>query len=183
MSVVLELQSELRAELKEPFGPVSTDTAAVLERAGRPLVTVGDIVTFHTLAAGSVPTVALVDERTKRAAVGEEVREGIDDDRFDRVVNIENPPATLTEALLSALADGLASDERTLLRVDGEEDLAALPAIAAAPDGASVLYGQPDEGVVHVTVDGASRARVRDLLARMEGDSDRALALLDVASD
>ena len=74
--MVLELGSSLRSELKTPFGPVSTDTAAVLADAGRPLVTVGDIVTYHTLEAGTVPTVAFVDERTKRSAVDEEVPSG-----------------------------------------------------------------------------------------------------------
>jgi len=180
VTVVLELQSALRSELKDPFGPVSTDTAAVLDAAGDPLVTVGDIVTYHTLDAGRVPDLAFVDERTERAAVDDEVSEAIEDDRFDRVRSIENPPATLTAALLGALTDALAADERTLVRVDGEEDLAALPAIAAAPDGASVCYGQPGEGVVHVTVDAESRERVVDLLDRMEGDPSRAFDALDI---
>ena len=178
MPVVLELQSGLRSELKDPFGPISTDATAVLDSAGEPLVTVGDIVTYHTLDAGAVPDAAFVDERTERAAVDDEVSEGIEDDRFDRVLTIDNPPGTITAALLSALADALAADERTLVRVDGEEDLAALPAIAAAPTGASVLYGQPGEGVVHVTVDADSRQRVVDLLGRMDGDADRAFEAL-----
>ncbi|MFB6139034.1 MAG: GTP-dependent dephospho-CoA kinase family protein [Halosimplex sp.] len=178
MTVVLELQPGLRSELKDPFGPVSTDTAAVLAAAGDPLVTVGDIVTYHVLDAGHAPDVAFVDERTERAAVDDEVSEAIEDDRFDRVVATENPPATLTAALLEALTDALAADDRTLVRVDGEEDLAALPAIAAAPDGASVLYGQPGEGVVHVTVDVDTRERVVDLLGRMDGDTRRAFDVL-----
>ena len=180
MTVVLELQPALRSELKDPFGPVSTDTAAVLAESGEPLVTVGDIVTYHTLSAGSVPDVAFVDERTERAAVDEDIWAGIDPDAFDRVATVDNPAATLTAAILETLADALASDERTLVQVDGEEDLAALPVIATVPDGASVLYGQPDEGVVHVTVDPDIRDRVRALLARMDGDTDRAFAALGI---
>jgi uncharacterized protein (UPF0218 family) len=183
VTVVLELQSALRADLKDPFGPVSTDTAAVLDAAGTPLVTVGDIVTYHTLAAGHVPDLAFVDERTERAAVDDEVSDGIEDDRFDRVLSIENPPATLTAALLDALTDALATGDRTLVRVDGEEDLAALPAIAAAPAGASVLYGQPNEGVVHVTADTETRERVVDLLGRMEGDAARAFDALGLDAE
>jgi uncharacterized protein (UPF0218 family) len=178
--VVLELPAALRSDLKEPFGPVSTDTAAVLAAAGTPLVTVGDIVTDHVLRADAVPDVAFVDERTKRAAVDDDVRERLaDTDRLDREVTVDNPPGTLTDALLSALRTALDdAPESTLVRVDGEEDLAALPAIAAVPDGASVLYGQPDEGVVHVTVDDTVRARVTDLLEHMDGDAARALDLL-----
>lgn len=183
MTRVLELQPALRSELKDPFGPVSTDTAAVLEAAGTPLLTVGDIVTFHTLRAGEIPDVAFVDERTERAAVDDEVREGIDPDRFDRVVTVDNPPATLTAALLDALAEALDTEARTLVRVDGEEDLAALPAIAAAPEGASVLYGQPGEGVVHVTVDDEVRTRVVTLMAQMDGDGERAFEALGLDRD
>jgi uncharacterized protein (UPF0218 family) len=179
VTTVLELQPALRDRLKEPFGPVSTDTAAVLAVAGAPLVTVGDIVTYHVLEAGRVPDLALVDERTKRATVDDEVSDAVADDRFDRVRTVENPPATLTAALLDAVVEGL-GEGTTLVRVDGEEDLAALPAIAAARDGASVLYGQPDEGVVHVTVDDEVRERVRALLDAMDGDSDRAFATLGV---
>jgi hypothetical protein len=83
------------------------------------------------------------------------------------------------EDVLAAIREGMETGRSTLVRVDGEEDLAALPAIAAAPDGASVLYGQPGEGVVHVTVDDDVRDRVRSLLDRMDGDSDRALALVE----
>ncbi|MEF8853082.1 MAG: GTP-dependent dephospho-CoA kinase family protein [Haloarculaceae archaeon] len=180
--MLLELQPALRDRLKEPFGPVSTGTAAVLDTAGTPLVTVGDIVTYHVLEAGRVPDLALVDERTERAAVDDEVSEAVADDRFDRVRTVENPPATLTAPLLAAIVDGL-GDGATLVRVDGEEDLAALPAIAAAPEGASVLYGQPDEGVVHVTVDAEIRERVLALLDEMDGDSDRTFDALGVARD
>jgi len=179
VTTVLELQSALRDRLKEPFGPVSTDTASVLAVAGAPLVTVGDIVTYHVLEAGRVPDLALVDDRTKRATVDDEISEAVADDRFDRILTVENPPATLTAELLDAIVDGL-GDGTTLVRVDGEEDLAALPAIAAARDGASVLYGQPDEGVVHVTVEDEVRERVVSLLELMDGDSDRAFGMLGV---
>jgi uncharacterized protein (UPF0218 family) len=183
VTVVLELGADLRSELKDPFGPVEPDTEAVLRAAGRPLVTVGDIVTFHVLDAGTTPDVALVDERTQRAAVDDHVREAIDASRFDRELSVENPPATLTTDLLETLRTALDDGESTLVRVDGEEDLAALPAIAAVPDGASVLYGQPDEGIVHVRVDAPVRERVRDLLARMDGDTDRAFAALGVDAE
>jgi uncharacterized protein (UPF0218 family) len=173
---VVTLQRELRGELKEPMGPLYTEAAALLADAGEPLVAVGDVVTRHLVAAGTVPDVALVDGKTKRDAVDEEVDSGA----FDRTVAVENPAAVLTAELLTALSDALAADERTLLVVEGEEDLAAVPAILAVPDGAAVVYGQPDEGMVLVTVDGEVRAGVGDLLDRMEGDADRARSLLGV---
>jgi uncharacterized protein (UPF0218 family) len=179
VKTVLELQTELRAALKEPFGPVSTDTGTVLASAGRPLVTVGDIVTYHVLEADRTPDVALVDERTERATVDDEVSATVRDARFDRVRAVANPPGTITDELLTAVRTALADEGRVLVRVDGEEDLAALPVIAAAPDGASVLYGQPGEGVVHVPVGDAVRKRACSVLDRMDGDFDRVDELLE----
>ncbi|MFB6074095.1 MAG: GTP-dependent dephospho-CoA kinase family protein [Haloarculaceae archaeon] len=177
-TVLLELPTALRAELKEPLGPIYDDAPTLLADAARPVIAVGDVVTYHLLEAGTTPAVALVDERTERAAVDPAIRERVDG--FDREREVENPPATLTDDLLAALADAVDEAGTTLLRVDGEEDLAALAAVVAAPDGASVVYGQPGEGMVLVTCDETVRGRVRDLLERMDGDADAALAALGV---
>lgn len=178
--IVVELQQALRPELKDPLGPIYTEADELLADAGTPLVAVGDIVTYHLLEAGFTPAVALVDGRTKRATVDDHIQDALDSDRFDHELAIANPPATLSASLLSALREGLDHDGTTIIVVDGEEDLAALPAVAAAPTGASVVYGQPDEGMVLVDCEGATRETVRDLLARMDGDTDRLWQLLDV---
>jgi uncharacterized protein (UPF0218 family) len=174
---VLELPDALRSELKEPLGPIYTDAASLLSDAVEPIVAVGDVVTYHLLEADYTPAVAFVDEKTKRQAVDEEIREGIRG--FDRGVAVDNPPATVTGDLLDALRAGLDEGETTLVRLDGEEDLAALPAILAVPEGASVVYGQPDEGMVLVTADEETRAFVRELVEKMDGDSERALATIE----
>jgi uncharacterized protein (UPF0218 family) len=178
VDVVLELPSDLRHELKEPMGPLYTDPAALLADAGEPLITVGDMVTYHLLEAGRTPDLALVDERTKRSAVEDEVTAAIGG--FDRRISVENPPAALSMALLEAIRDGIDSTETTLVDVEGEEDLAALPVILAAPDGTSVVYGQPNEGMVLVTCDESARSRMRSLMEQMDGDAALAFELLGV---
>lgn len=174
---VLELPRGLRDELKEPLGPIYTDTAALLADAGEPLIAVGDMVTYHLIEGGRVPDLALVDERTKRSAVDGDVTAAIGG--FDAERTVENPAATLTAALLAAIRDGIESAETTLLDVDGEEDLAALPAVVVAPTGASVVYGQPDEGMVLVTCEESATERARSLLEAMDGDPERAFELLE----
>ncbi|EMA09430.1 hypothetical protein SAMN05443574_107111 [Haloarcula vallismortis] len=179
-AVVLELPSDLRHELKEPLGEIYTDTAALLADAGDPIIAVGDMVTYHLIEAGRVPDLALVDERTKRSAVDADVAATING--FDRTRAVANPAATLTAELLAALREGIDNDETTLLDVEGEEDLATLPAVLAAPAGASVVYGQPDEGMVLADCGEAARDRdrVRSLLERMDGDTERAFDLVSV---
>ncbi|MFB6155749.1 MAG: GTP-dependent dephospho-CoA kinase family protein [Haloferacaceae archaeon] len=178
---MLRLPDDLRSAFKEPLGPVYTDVDALLAEAGGPLVAVGDVVTYHLLSAGRDPDVAVVDGLTEREAVDDEVAAVVEREwaaDAARRVDVENPPATLSAALLEALRDALRDEGPTVLVVDGEEDLATLPAVVAAPDGASVVYGQPGEGMVHVRVDDADRETCRDLLSRMDGDVDAALHLL-----
>jgi hypothetical protein len=171
---VLSLPPALREAFKEPFGPVYTDAAALLADAGRPVLAVGDVVTHHLRAAGHEPRLAVVDGRTEREAAPDEVRASTPAPD----VTVENPPATLSRDLLVAVRDAVRSAEPTTIAVDGEEDLAALPALYCCPEGGSVVYGQPGEGMVLADA-AANRETVRDLLARMDGDVAAALALFE----
>ncbi|MFP8955525.1 GTP-dependent dephospho-CoA kinase family protein [Natrialbaceae archaeon A-CW3] len=167
----LSLPQALRHELKDPMGPIETDAGVLLEAIDGPLITVGDVVTYHVLEAGRAPEVALVDGQTKREAVDAEIERTVTDGSAV-TITVTNPPAVLTESLLEALVTALERAEPTTILVEGEEDLAVLPVLLAAPDGASIVYGQPDEGMVHVRVDEAARERARTLLERFEGDAE-----------
>ena len=173
---LLVLPDDLRHELKEPMGPIETDADRLLETVDGPLIAVGDVVTYHLLEAGHRPDVALVDGRTKRSEVDEEIREAVTEGAS---IEVRNPPAELSVPVVRALRRALSTDNPTTILVDGEEDLVALPAIVAAPEGASVVYGQPDEGMVHVQVTDDRRTDMRDLLERFEGDTERFWELLE----
>lgn len=173
-TVLLRLPDSLRGELKDPMGPVFTDADALLAEAGSPVISVGDVVTYHLEEAGRPPDVSLVDELTERSAVDDRILDALGEPD----VVVENPAATLTEELLAALVDALESKDPVRILVDGEEDLATLPALVAAPDGASVVYGQPGEGMVLVGVTPATRNRAIELLEQMEGEVARAMVLL-----
>lgn len=178
--VVVSLPEDLRSALKEPAGPLFTEADVLLEESGTPLLTVGDVVTYHVIQAGRTPEVALVDEQTERTAVEEEIAATIaTHDGFECELTASNPAATLTAALLDTLQVAIDRPDATLIAVDGEEDLATLPAVVVAPAGASVVYGQPGEGMVHVRVNAETRAEMRELLGRMDGDTSRLFSLLD----
>ncbi|MFB6100975.1 MAG: GTP-dependent dephospho-CoA kinase family protein [Haloplanus sp.] len=173
---MLELPADLRGAFKEPLGRVFTDPEALLaaDEAGDPLVAVGDVVTYHLLDAGHHPDVAVIDGKTERHAVDDAIGRALPDPDIE----VRNPPATLSRELLNALATALDRSESTVVGVDGEEDLAALPALIATPRGGAVVYGQPGEGMVLVPVTDDTRAQARALLTRMRGDTDAALSLL-----
>ena len=176
---VVSLPDSLRDELKTPAGPVYTDAEAMLVDAGSPLIAVGDVVTYHLLGAGVTPDVALVDEQTERSTVDPEITARIDAASFASEQRVSNPAAVLTKELLVGLREAIDSEEPTLLAVDGEEDLAALPAVVFAPDGASVVYGQPGEGMVLVSVTDDTRTAMRTILSRMDGNPQQLFALAE----
>ena len=176
--VVLTLPDELRGAFKEPFGPVFTDTDRLVGELGDPVIAVGDVVTRHLTRAGVRPDLAVVDWVTEREALPAD--ELPDITGYDSRIDVENPAAGLAHELLDALQDGIERGETAVVVVEGEEDLAALPVLAIAPEGASVVYGQPGEGMVHVEIDTEIGEHARGLLSRMDGDHDRARRALDL---
>lgn len=177
MSTILaKLPADMRDELKVPLGPVYSDVEELLADAGEQIVSVGDIVTYHLLEAEYRPAVAVVDGKTKRERVDRQVVDAIE--VFDERIDVANPQSTITDDLLEALATALGQEEDTVIVVDGEEDLVTLPAVIAVPDGGSVVYGQPDEGMVLVTPDSENRARCRELIEEMQSDYERIEAIL-----
>ena len=178
--VVLSLPDSLRGAFKDPLGPIETDAKRLADVVG-PLITIGDVVTYHFERIGHTPDVAVVDGLTERDTVDDDVARTLEASDARRR-EATNPAATLSASMLRTFREALEAAEPTAIDVDGEEDLVALPAIAIAPEGASVVYGQPGEGMVHVRVDEEVRERARGLLERMDGDPDRAWRLLGVES-
>jgi len=192
---LLTLPESLRDAFKEPLGPVTTDAAALLdavdetrERFGsaaggpEPLIAVGDVVTYHLRKVGRVPDVAFVDGRTEREAVRTEIETALAATE-ERRIGVENPAAGLSAALLEGLAEALAAGEPVTVEVTGEEDLAALPAMLAAPVGSSVVYGQPGEGMVRVAITPEARKEARELFEELSGDTAAAYEALRIDPD
>jgi len=50
------------------------------------------------------------------------------------------------------------------ITVDGEEDLLVIPVCIHAPKNSIVMYGQPNEGLVIVTITPEIRAKVQKIL-------------------
>jgi uncharacterized protein (UPF0218 family) len=141
-----------RASLKRPFGEVFPGIRALLPRIrGKTVYAVGDVVTHNLLREGITPRVAIIDGHTMRAPCTR-----VPDIPVRRIL-ARNPPGTISDDLVRAIRDALASPPAVIF-VEGEEDLAVLPLVLAAREGAVVLYGQPGEGVVLRVVDGEAKA-------------------------
>lgn len=146
----LHLPKALRAELKKPLG-------RQCELFKRPafLVCVGDE-TSRKLAHFA-PDVSVFDLLIKRAPVAALT------DTPD--YSARNPPGTITVEAVEALRSAFDNAPATV-KISGEEDLLALPAVMLAPLGAIVAYGQPNERLVLVKVTEEKKGEVEALLKR-----------------
>ncbi len=170
---LLLLPESLRSLLKEPLGTLCTGSGLECVKAMEPdlrsakkIAAVGDMTAFYLLEASIAPDLAIVDNKTKRMPVPEHVQKSLEHDLY-RTIEVKNPPATLTEDLMDLIRESLSRDGRTKIVVDGEEDLATLPAILYAPLGSAVVYGQPNEGSVLVIVTEEKKKHIENLMKQM----------------
>jgi hypothetical protein len=162
---VLSMPLHLRTELSRSLGMVLQEREVLANlRLDRPVATVGDMCTATLHRLGVPIHIAVVDYQTKRepdaswadltGPVGE------------RTVRVRSPQGEITAELWNAIAEAWEASASTKVVVEGEEDLASLPAILHAPEGATVIYGIPDKGLALVQVQGHVREVVAGALAR-----------------
>ncbi|HEX9915902.1 MAG TPA: GTP-dependent dephospho-CoA kinase family protein [Candidatus Bathyarchaeia archaeon] len=160
---------ERRLDLKSPLGvllraPVSENVVALsrlLEAEEPPMwATVGDYVTANILKAGLHPDIAVVDHRV--------MREDVEHIELGDSVEVVNSPGTLSAEAQRALSEAISFNKRLGVVVEGEEDLLVLPLMAWMPVGSVVVYGQPREGMVVVTLTEERRRWAKEFMNTME---------------
>jgi len=163
----LQLPEDLRAELGRAIGPV-VSSDGLLDAVGKPikLVAVGDLCSVSAITEGLLPDMIVVDFKTRRGNEAEI-------ERFFRELNwktidVVNPPGVLTRSMWQGISEAYKSEERVMVVVQGEEDLATLVCIALAPPNSIVLYGLPERGVVVVSADEEAKQKVKKVLLQME---------------
>lgn len=166
----LFITKKLRNVLKKPFGELLRN-----EKDFRPvgcsyLIAVGDVTTkrFNTLRLNQ--NISVVDFNVERKKKFSNFQE-LGFSGKERIIKIVNPAGCLTPALFKASSKVFKNREknmRTILYVNGEEDLSVLPLTLAAPLGSVIFYGQPREGVVRVEVSEKSKEMVFRLVSQFK---------------
>lgn len=158
----------LPPNLREEFGrPVGIDvTAEDIKHNAKQTITVGDVVSLTVWESGTVPILSVYDGTTERQGYAGFAELVPGTGAAETVV--VNPAGTVTSDLDDAVRNALEGRTPRIIRVDGEEDLALLPCVLYAPDGAWVVYGWPGKGMKAVITDAASRRWASEMLGRME---------------
>jgi uncharacterized protein (UPF0218 family) len=162
-------------DLKDPLGELwPADVSDNVKRLKKFLeenkppyfATVGDYVTLNILDAGIHPEIAVVDHRI--------MRQDVDPIEFNcEHLSVSNPPGTITAESQRALYGALEHDSGFRLVADGEEDLLVLPLMAYLPEGSVIVYGQPREGMVVITLTEKNKTWARDFMASMQEAQDQ----------
>lgn len=171
-SQTFALPESLRLQLKEPIGEIiwfeTYDFSAI---SMDHVATVGDVTAklFHD--HGFFSRVSIVDfmvKREKRYSSFEEL--GFTGEEI--VYTVVNPPGQITSDLLRTVTEVFETihqqDLHSIIRVVGEEDLAVLPVVLAAPLGFRVFYGQPGVGTVEVIVTEEIKQHLKGILLRFQ---------------
>lgn len=159
----------LRNALKKPLGTLIPGKEDDLMDAGLTvkkkiteldpvmLITIGDEVTRIVNEMDLVMNLGIFDYHVKRKKIYDSVfdlkfRPG----RSRFYVTVNNPAGNITgelwEAVRHAIDQHITLGTDHVIKVNGEDDLAGVPAILLAPLDSVVIYGQPGEGIVLVQV-------------------------------
>ena len=164
------LPDRLRDELKKPLGFLfNEDELLNFLKNEKYIVTIGDLVTNTLLINKIIPDFCIVDFKTKRKSCDNEIINNIKS-YGQKKINVKNPAGCITEELWDSIKESYREMGKKTIRieVDGEEDLATLPAIILAPNrDVTIIYGLPDKGVVIVKANEKNKIKAKKIIDEM----------------
>lgn len=165
----LMMPEDMRSLLGKPMGKVLISDEEVLKsfavHKNVHIVTVGDISTKRAMDAGYKPKLAILDYKVARKPY-EELK-GYDFTGF-QIEQMKSGPGFISKHAHSLIEKWAQNPYPLVIIVDGEEDLLTLPAVAFAPEGSVIYYGQPGEGLVEVMTAEGYQKKAQDILDRFE---------------
>ena len=162
----LTLPLSQRVHFQAPFGKILT---TVKLNPSDFTIAVGDIAALTFTKQGLKPSLAIVDLHTQRRQIFKSLTEL----KLVPGLTAANPPGFITPDLAEKILSCLSQKIPTLL-VNGEEDLAVLPAVLLSPLQTIIYYGQPacagrpDQGLVKITVTEKTKQKALKLLGQLE---------------
>lgn len=165
----LNLPESVRPALQRPLGEILPDVPEVID--GPKTVTIGDITTQKFNKKHVNQFLSVVDFMVKRQLQFHDLSELGDTDK--NIQKIHNPHGHITAELFQAMKNAFNAKEKETILVEGEEDLAVLPALLIAPLGFSIFYGQPNEGLVQIQVTEENKEKAYGLTDSFDKDEEK----------
>ncbi len=168
----LIMPESLRPELQKPMGKILTPIQvpySVLHNRDNVIVTVGDVTTQAVFSFGVQPSLVIIDLHVERRPY-----QSLAAYKFPKkylIKYIKSGPGFIASRAVKAIQQWHKNvKKRTILVIEGEEDLLAIPAVIYAPSGSVVYYGNPassgKEGLVEVVVEKVVREKAKTIFGK-----------------
>lgn len=179
----LKLPIRLRSTFREPFGEVISTSESQIDKGInkalpiikrdklKPLICVGDVVTHAIVKAGKIPRLSIIDFHVQRKRRHSHIAEFGSLAKFS-LFEVENQASEISHKLTQLIHKSLKQKKPSVILVDGEEDLAVLPAVLLAPLGSVILYGHFQEGLILVKVTEDKKSEALLLLNQLRTDKE-----------
>ncbi len=146
-----ELNRDIIIELKKPLGKLYPNFEDAIDRikSSKFLISVGDATFSNLIEHKLYPNLAIIDNLVQRKNYNHNVI------HTENILKTNNPAGYITDNLWETIGEALqlcGNGECYVIEVAGEEDLAVLPCILMASEDTTILYGQPNEGLVILNV-------------------------------
>ena len=164
----MHLPENLREQLKIPLGLLIPESQTSKENILKQipensfLVTIGDATTEKMIRYEIIPSIQIVDSQEKRVK-----REPPKSANISTNLSCKNPAGEITQESIETIKKAIESKPPVRITVDGEEDLLVLPMCIHAPKNTIIMYGQPNEGLVVVSVSDEVKKKTKSILDAM----------------
>ncbi len=163
----LRLPENLRVVLRKPFGKVYKDLKKIKHMKDKMslVATVGDFTTQGFLRHGLFFNLSLIDFKIQRVDSFKKV-EDLGFSGEEKIIKVANPPGIVSRALVKALNTSLneISNNKKIIVIDGEEDLAVLVLCLLAPLNSVIYYGLRNRGMIETVVDLNLKDKLQSLI-------------------
>jgi GTP-dependent dephospho-CoA kinase len=164
----VKLPEKFREDLKTPLGlllpnnQVTKENVLKYTSSASFIITVGDATTEKMIEFGIIPSLQIIDSQEKRIK-----RTPPSASLVASNISCNNPPGEITLESIDLIKQSFTLKTPVRITIKGEEDLLVIPVCLYAPDNSVVMYGQPNEGLVIVTIDPEIRKKTQLILDSM----------------
>ena len=153
--------------LKQPFGTLVSEKDITKQKIlsmlkdAKKIIAVGDATTERLISFNIMPDIAVIDGVERRSLRSRSIN------YHAKQMLCKNPAGTISKEAVRVLQSALDTSSPVTVKVEGEEDMLALPLFTMAPKGSVVLYGQPLEGIVLVYITEEKQKEAKELLNKI----------------
>lgn len=158
--MMIKIDEKTKEILKTPLGRIVTEDE--IKKINKKIISIGDICTLSLIKNKIKIQVAVFDFKTKREEIAQEERNILL--KSAKFVEIENPAGQLNREIVKNARKYI--DEKTNIKIIGEEDLTALAFILELKEDEAVVYGQPNVGIVMVQKDEKLKDKIREWIKK-----------------